>query len=280
MEKLKHFPGLNLPILVRTVVTHWGLIVQFTKRNFEMRHRGSYLGFVWAVLNPLFLLALYVFVFGYVFGGSFHVLENESKWDYGLGLFLGLTIFHLIADAIALAPPLITSHPNFVKKVVFPLEILPIATVGAATIHTAISLVMVLAGILAGGRGFSLYILYFPLVLLPTFFTALGLSWLISALGVFFRDIGQLVTVAVTGLMFASAIFYPASKGQTESPAIWEILRWNPLVHIVEIARDVVLWQRAPDPVALFGVNIFGIVMLLAGFAVFMRLKPAFSDVI
>ena len=111
---------------------HRELLWQFTLRNVELRHKGSHLGLIWSFLSPLLMLALYVLVFGYIFGGSFGVIRGETRVDYALGIFIGLTIFHLLAETLALAPSLIVGNPNFVKKVVFPLEILPAANVGAA----------------------------------------------------------------------------------------------------------------------------------------------------
>ena len=99
---------------------------QFTVRAVEMKHRGSYLGIIWTVINPLLMMGLYLFVFGTIFGGSFHALADETKLDYALGLFLGLTFFNVLAETISIAPSLIVTNPNLVKKVVFPLEVLPI----------------------------------------------------------------------------------------------------------------------------------------------------------
>src|SRR5882757_10050444 len=101
---------------------HRELLWQFTLRNVELRHRGSHLGLIWSLLNPLLMMGLYVFVFGYIFGGKFSVLPNETKIDYALAIFLGLTVFQIFAEVLATAPTVIISNPNFVKKVVFPLE--------------------------------------------------------------------------------------------------------------------------------------------------------------
>lgn len=253
------------------------LLWQFIVRNLEMRHRGSVLGFVWAVLNPLLMLVLYVFVFGYVFGGSFGVVANESRWDYGMGIFLGLSIFHLVSEAISTAPTIIVASPNYVKKVVFPVEILPAATVGASVMHMLITLAMVLAGAVFASHGLEWSALLLPVVVLPMIAMVLGLTWAIAALGVFFRDIGQLVGALVMVIMFASAIFYPV---QQIPPEAWTVLRFNPLIHTVEIARDVVLWHR---PVAwdhLVALYAMGAVTLVLGYALFARLKRTFADVI
>jgi len=273
------FALLNPALPISTLWTHRVLLWQFTLRNVEMRHKGSLLGFAWAVLNPLMMLALYVFVFGYIFGGSFGVIPDESKWDYGLGLFLGLSIFHLVAESIAISPGLITGNPNFVKKVVFPLEILPAAAVGSAVIHMAITLIMIVIGVLLGGHNLSWSALWLPVIILPVIALALGLSWLLSALGVFFRDIGQLVVAATTALMFASAIFYPASRVIEKAPWAWPVVRWNPLIHAIEAARDVIIWSRPISQPHLFALYLAGALAALVGFAAFTRCKRAFADV-
>jgi lipopolysaccharide transport system permease protein len=271
---------LNPWVPISTLWRHRELLWQFTMRNVEMRHKGSMLGFVWAVLNPLLMLVLYVFVFGFVFGGKFGVVPNETKWDYGLAMFLGLTLFQLLAEAIAVAPTVIVGSPNFVKKVVFPVEILPAAAVGAAVVHMLITLAMVLLGAILGGRFPSLELLVLPVILIAVVGFALGLSWLIAALGVFFRDIGQLINAMVAGIMFASAIFYPASLIQNHAPSAWLILKFNPLLQAVEMARDIVLWNRpiALDVLAWLLVGA-GLATSL-GFACFARLKSAFADVV
>ncbi|RKX35608.1 MAG: ABC transporter permease [Verrucomicrobia bacterium] len=259
---------------------HRGLLRQFTVRNVEMRHKGSILGIVWAVLNPLLTLAVYVFVFGFVFGGSFGVVENESRWDYGLGIFLGLAIFQLVAEAITVAPSLITTHQNFVKKVVFPLEILPAAAVGAGAFHMLITLAMVAIGVVAGGRALTVHALQLPIIILPILITSLGLAWLLAALGVFFRDLAQVVGALASALMFASAIFYPAIRVATEAPTAWAFLKFNPLLHTVEMAREAVLWSQPVFWPTLGWLYLGAGLTASLGYACFIRLKPAFADVI
>lgn len=273
------FSLLNPLCLCQTLYRHRHLLWQFTWRNIEMRHRGSFLGILWSVLNPLSMLALYVFVFGYIFEGRFGVVPNESKWDYGLGIFLGLSVFHLISESIVIAPTIITGNPNFVKKVVFPLEILPASAVGAAVFHMTITVVMIVVGLLLGGRSLSLSALWLPVIMLPMVALALGLAWLLAALGVFFRDIGQLVGAAATALMFASAIFYPASRVAEKAPLAWPFIRWNPLIHAVEAARDVLIWDRPFSTYKVGMLYLAGGLAALIGFACFARSKRAFADV-
>jgi len=256
---------------------HRELLWQFTQRNVELRHKGSHLGLIWSFANPLLMLGLYVFVFGYIFGGSFGVLPQETRIDYGLGIFLGLSLFHFLVEVLSGAPVLIVSNPNFVKKVVFPLEILPAAATAAAAFHLLISLTLVLLGIVFFGQGLDSGVLWLPVTLVPLVLLGLGISWFFSALGVFFRDIAQLIQFLAAGLMFASAIFYSASK----IPAAgWAFLKFNPLLLAVEITRDGVLWQRSPNLTHLAYLWIFGLTACWLGHAAFKKMKPAFADVL
>ncbi len=255
---------------------HRDLLWQFTVRNVELRHKGSYLGIVWSFLNPLLMLALYVLVFGYIFGGSFG-RPDETRMDYGLGIFLGLTLFHFASEVLVTSPAIIVGNPNFVKKVVFPLEILPAANVGAATFHLLIGLGLVLIGVMVFGGGLAWSLLWLPVILLPLVLTLLGLNWLFSALGVFLRDIGQLMQFLSLALLFASAVFYPLHKIPS---AIWHLLRYNPVLLAIDLARDAVLWREPLNYVHLAYLYGFGLVAAYAGYAVFRRLKPAFADVL
>jgi lipopolysaccharide transport system permease protein len=253
------------------------LLLQFTLRNVELRHKGSHLGLVWSVLNPLLMLGLYVFVFGYVFGGSFREIPNETRLDYALAIFLGLTLFHLVAEILGNAAGIIAANPNFVKKVVFPLEVLPAAQVGASAFHMGISFSLVVLGIATVGPGLSLNSLWMPLIILPLVLLALGLAWFLAAAGVFFRDLGQIVGVLSIGIMFASAIFYPSSQ---IPPTAWAILKFNPILLAVELARDSLMWHHAINLNHLGYLWVIGIGGGVGGYWCFRRLAPAFADVL
>lgn len=256
---------------------HRALLWQFTQRNVELRHKGSHLGLIWSFANPLLMLGLYVFVFGFIFSGSFGVIPNETRVDYGLGIFLGLSLFHFLAEVLASSPTLIVNNPNFVKKVVFPLEVLPAAAVGAAAIHLLISLALALVGIIIFGNGLSLGILWLPAVVVPLCLLALGIAWFFSALGVFFRDTTQVMQFLVAVLMFASAVFYSASR---IPGAAWTILKFNPLLLAIEIARDSALWLKTPNSHHVIYLWIASLVICWLGHAAFKKMKPAFADVL
>jgi lipopolysaccharide transport system permease protein len=256
---------------------HRALLWQFTERNVELRHKGSHLGIMWAFLGPLLLLGLQVLVFGYIMNGRFGVIPNETKIDYGLGLFMGMSLFHFTAEVLTTAPALITANSNFVKKVVFPIEIIPAAAVGSAFIHVAISLCLVLLGVTFFGQGITLGVLWLPVILIPMVLAGLGAAWFIAAFAVFVRDIAQLLQFGTMALMFASAVFYPASS---IPPAAWTFMRFNPLLLAIEIARDAVLWHRSPNLTHVFYLWLFGLAACAVGYAVFRKLRPAFADVL
>lgn len=256
---------------------HRELLWQFTLRNVELRHKGSHLGLAWSLLNPLLMLGLYVLVFGYIFGGRFGVLPHETRADYAIAIFLGLSIFHFTAEVIATAPLVIVGNPNFVKKVVFPLEILPAANVGAALFHLLISLTLVLVSAVAFGEGVHLGVFWLPVILLPVVLFCLGMSWLFSALGVFFRDIGQMMQFLSMTLMFASAVFYSTQK---IPPAAWVYMRFNPVLVAIELARNAALWERPVNLNHLGYLYLCGFTACYLGHRTFARLKPAFSDVL
>lgn len=257
---------------------HRGLLWQFTRRNFELTLKGSHLGLAWSFLNPLLLMALYVSVFGYIFEGTYGVTPNESRMDYAVGIFLSLSIFNLLSEVISVAPSIIISNPNFVKKVVFPLEILPAAAVGATALRFCISIALVFAAILLSGVQLSLSALWLVPILLPLLFMGMGLSWLISALGVFIRDIGQLTAFLSQALLYASAIFYPAQKIPHEG--LWQVLHYNPILLAISMSRDVVLWQLPANMKHLGFLYLAGLFVLTLGHTVFKRLKPTFADIL
>ncbi len=250
---------------------------QFTVRTVEMKHRGSYLGFIWMVINPLLMMGLYLFVFGKIFGGHYGVLKHETMLDYAFGLFLSLTYFNVLAETIAISPILIITNPNLVKKVVFPLEVLPLAQIGASWFNFLISLTLVILGSLFFGPGLAPHaLLWLPLITLPHLLLTIGLAWMLSALGVFFRDVQHIVQFGVQVILYASAVFY--------SPLIikppWTFLDWNPFLHTVDLARGAVLWGSPINLHHLAYTYVWGIAVFLGGYWFFRKTQPAFADVI
>lgn len=253
------------------------LLWQFTKRQIEGRHKGSLLGFGWSVLNPLLMLAIYTFVFSVIFPGHFANRPDDGPIAYAFTIFLGLCFYHLFVDSFAPAPSVIVTNPNFVKKVVFPLEILPAAAVGAAVFHFLVVLALFFAGAFATGIPIGWTALWLPLIVLPLIMLSLGTCWLLAALGVFLRDLQQLVTFAALVLMWASAIFFSPAKIPVP---VWRFLKFNPLLQAIDLARNTVLWGESPSPKALLYLYLSSLVMLAFGYWVFRKARPAFADVL
>jgi lipopolysaccharide transport system permease protein len=253
------------------------LIWQFTLREVQGRYRGSYLGILWALITPLFMLIVYTFVFSVIFGAKWTGSESESFMDFALILFSGMIAFNVFSDCVTRAPTLIIGNPNYVKKVVFPLEILPMSVLGSAVIHSLMSLGIVLVGLLLSTGKLYWTLLYLPLVYLPLAALTLGISWLLASLGVFIRDIGNFIGVVITLLFFLTPIIYPIS-------AVPEFLRpvfqLNPLSVIVEDFRRVVMWGQPPDWPWLGGVILLSGLVMLGGYMWFMKIKRAFADVV
>lgn len=256
------------------------LIREFTRRNIELRHRGSRLGALWALINPLTMLALYFVIFGVIYSTRFGAIPGETAYDCLLAMFLGLSLFHAFSETLSWAPNLIASNPNFVKKVVFPLEVLPVAHIGAALFHLSVSLSLVLVGSLFSTPGLTWHVLWLPVLVLPLLMLSLGTAWLLAALGVFIRDIGQLSAFAVTVLLFASAIMFPAALIGKQSPELWSVLRFNPLLQIVDLARQTVLWHQPLDLAKVTYVYGFAGVVLMGGAAFFALLRRSFAEVL
>lgn len=264
---------------MRNIWRHRELAWQFAVREIQLRHRGSRLGAVWALVNPLSMLVLYWFIFGKMFGSRFGVIPNETEYDFVLAMFLGLAMYHVFTETLGWSPMVIAGNPNFVKKVVFPLEVLPVAKVGDAAYHLAVSLGLVLVGSVFSSAGLGWSVLWLPVLVLPLLMIALGVAWALSATGVFLRDVTQITPFIGTALQFASAVMFAPAK-IAQIPAAWEVLRFNPLLQILDLARRVVLWHEPMYWTRLGYVYAFALVTLVLGYALFMLLRKSFAEVI
>lgn len=253
------------------------LIWQMTRREIAARYRGSIIGLAWSFINPILMLAVYTFVFSVVFKARWQTGGTESRTDFALILFAGLIVFGLFSEVVNHAPRQIVSNPNFVKKVVFPLEILSWVSLGSVLFQSLVSLSVLLLAQLILNRTFPWTVVLFPLVLLPLIFASLGTAWFLAALGVYVRDIGQITAVFTTVLMFLSAIFYPLSA-LPEGYQSW--LRLNPLVVIIAESRKVLIFGRLPDWSWLGIAMVIGLIIAFAGFWWFQKTRKGFADVL
>ena len=226
----------------------------------------------------MLMLSIYFVVFGVIFGGHFRNPNIESLKDYAMAMFLGLTLYQLLADTLGSAPLLITGNANLVKKVVFPLEVIPLAQVGGLWFNLAIGLVLALGGWVVVGERLSFSgLIWLPMILAPLLMLSAGLAWFFAALGVFFRDLAQAMPFVAQVIMYSSAVFYPVSRIPS---SVWAFLKWNPFLQTVVLAREVVLWDLPVNLKVLSYTYAAGIASLVVGRLVFKKLRPAFADVI
>ncbi|CAG9234250.1 Transport permease protein [Paraburkholderia tropica] len=262
--------------MFRMFVANRGLIAALTVREVLGRYRGSMLGMFWAVFQPILMLAVYTFVFGVIFrsrwpGGT------GSRAEFALVLFSGLLVFNMFAECLNRAPSIILSNVNYVKRVVFPLEILPLVAVAVALFHLFISFLVWLVFYLIAIGVPSVTVLLFPIALLPLIFLSLGIAWFFSALGVFIRDTAQITGLFTTVLMFLSPIFYSADSIPARFRPVAEL---NPLVPVIEQVRRVLMWHEGLDLHAYLPVLLLSIVVLFGGFWWFEKTRKGFADVL
>jgi lipopolysaccharide transport system permease protein len=262
--------------MFRSLWRNRALVIALVKREIIGRYRGSFLGLFWSFFNPLFMLAVYTFVFSVVFQARWGI-ESGSKIQFSLVLFVGLIIFNLFAECVNRSPGLILSNINYVKRVIFPLEILPIVNIGAAIFHTCISIfVWIVVYIFYYGSPYAT-ILYLPVIIAPLAFFILGFSWMLSSIGVYLRDVSQIVSLLTMVLMFLSPIFYPV----TAIPESYRIFLYlNPLMPAIEQARSVMLFGEHPDFMVLGGYWVAMIGVAWIGFAWFQKTRKGFADVL
>lgn len=263
--------------LIESACRHRGLLAALARRDVLGRYRGSVLGLAWSLATPVLMLLVYTFVFGVVFQARWSAGAAASQAEFALVLFVGMMVFGLFSEVLLRAPTLIVGNVNYVKKVVFPLEILPPMVLSAALFHLAVSLAVWLAAHLALVGLPPPTALLLPLVVLPVMLLALGLGWLVAALGVYLRDVGQVITVLVTALLFLAPVFYPL-KAVPEVARAWFYL--NPLTLPIEMARDVLYWGKVPHP-GLWALTLLaGGAVAWAGFAWFQKTRKGFADVL
>lgn len=256
---------------------HRKLIYQLAKREVLGRYRGSLVGLAWSFLNPLLMLAVYTFVFSYVFNARWAGAVEGSRAEFAVILFAGIMVHGFLSECISKAPNLVLGNASYVKKVVFPLEILTWSAVASAFFHMTITLaVLLIAQYLLLGR-FPLTILYFPLVIFPLVLVSAGVTWFFAALGVYYRDVGQITGLLATVLLFMSPALYPVSA---LPPSMQRLIYLNPLTFIIEQSRNVLMWGIAPDWIALMKYFLVSLVIAYLGYYWFQLVRRGFADVV
>ncbi|MGE4403678.1 MAG: ABC transporter permease [Desulfobulbus sp.] len=256
---------------------HRQLILSLVRQEVIGRYKGSVLGMLWSFFNPIFMLTVYTFVFSVVFRARWDISTGESRAEFALVLFAGLLVFNVVAECYTRAPSLILQNPTYVKRVVFPLELLPLTVFGAALFHATISLVVLLVFSFFVIGIPSVTVLFFPLLIIPLAVICLAGGWFLSSLGVYLRDVSQVVGIIVTAWMFLTPIFYPLSV-IPEKYRQWMLL--NPLSFLVEQARDLLIFGEFMDWRGYFTLTFSGIFMAWLAFAWFQKTRKGFADVL
>ena len=228
---------LNPLQIVADIWRHRYLLGQLVKRDVLLRYRGAMFGVLWIFLSPLLMLSIFAFVFGHIFQARWP--QQNENMPFWLVLYSGLIVFNIFSEAVSRSPLAVRGYPSFVKKIIFPVEILPLIPLGAGLVHGAFNFLILLAA-LAWTGNLHVQVLLFPLLLIPVLLLALGFSWFLAAWGVFIKDMTQIVPLFVQMLMFLSPVFYPASAVPA---ALRPIYQYNPLSAVIETTRAVVVGQ-------------------------------------
>lgn len=248
-----------------------------SRREVIGRYKGSVLGLLWSFLNPVFMLTVYTFVFSVVFKARWGVDGNDSKTQFAVVLFVGMIVHGLFAEVVNRAPSLILANVNYVKKVIFPVEILPVITMCAALFHGLVSLAVLLVAFFIFNHFLYWTVIFIPLVLLPLVVLTLGCAWMLASLGVFIRDVGQTIGIVTTVMMFLSPVFFPI----TSLPEVYRpLFMANPLTFIIEQAREVLIWGHLPNWIGLGIYAVVATVVAWVGYIWFQKTRKGFADVL
>lgn len=262
--------------MIKTLYKNNYLLRQLVKKDIQQRYQGSVLGMLWSFIVPLLMLVIYTFVFSEVFQAKWDI-NTDDKYQFALVLFCGLTAFNMVGEVMNRSTVLIASNTNYVKKVIFPLEILPVVTVFSALFNAVIGFMILIVAQLVIYHTVSATIYFVFFALIPLVILCIGLGLLISAISVYLKDVNNFVSVLVTVLMYMSPVFFPLTSVPENFKFICEV---NPLTYIIENFRNVVLYGRSLDW-KYYGIScIVAVAVYLLGKVVFMRAKEGFADVL
>ncbi|MCA0297421.1 MAG: ABC transporter permease [Proteobacteria bacterium] len=264
--------------MIKSLWSHRQLLAQLSRREVASRYKGATMGVAWSFITPILMLAVYTFVFSVVFKARWGAADApESNAQFAIIMFVGIVMHGLFAEVINRAPSLVLGNVNYVKKVVFPLEILPGVAISSALFHMCVSLVVLFSAMLLINGAVHWTAVFLPMVVLPLVVLTLGLAWFLAALGVFLRDVTQVTSIITMVMLFLAPVFYPIT-------AIPENYRWlimiNPLTFIIEQSRDVIIWGRLPDFLGLAVYSVVASIVAWLGFAWFQKTRKGFADVL
>lgn len=281
MQQVMHDPHARHPAgfsaLIKSALRNRHLILSLVRRDVAGRYRGSWAGLAWSFFNPLFLLAVYSFVFSVVFKTRWSSTEAMPVKNFALVLFAGIIVHGILAECLQRAPTLILANPSYVKRVIFPLEVLPWVALLSALFHAAISLLVLVCAQLVLAHSIPVTSLWLPVVLLPFALLSLGVTWMLAAVGVYIRDVAQFTGILSTALLFMAPVMYPVAA-LPERMRPWMYL--NPISFIVEQVRNVLMFGGLPNWGGLALYSAVSILVAWLGFWCFQRARKGFADVV
>jgi lipopolysaccharide transport system permease protein len=259
---------------VKRLPIYWNLILDFSRRDIEKKYRGSFLGLFWTFLSPLLMLGVYTFVYSYVLQVR---VGGMDRMDFVIWLYAGLTVFFFFSDVAITAPATIRSVPNYVKKVIFPLEILVSSRIVVAFFSFTINFCLLIILFWLKHHAVHGTVLWTPLILLPTMIFTYGLALILASVGVFVRDVDELSRFFIRVLFYLAPIVYPLTFVPER---FYSVIWMNPLTSMVENFRRIVFFGFMPDWQQFIGFFVVSIIIFLLGRSCFIKLRPAFADVL
>jgi lipopolysaccharide transport system permease protein len=251
------------------------LILSLSRRELAARYKGSALGIIWAVLTPIVMIAIFTIIFAGIFKAKF--TASDSQWDYALYLFCGLLPWNAFQESLSLSSNAVVNRANLVKRVVFPLETLPVAQTLAAIANQMFGTIALLLGIILIRHELHATLFYLPVLLIPQFIATVGGAWLLASLGVFIRDIVQGTNLVLLAWMYLTPIIYP----ETIVPEPYRrIVNLNPFSPLIRSYRRIILDGAAPDWSGLAYFAAFAIAAFIFGYWWFARTRKNFADVV
>lgn len=271
---------INIAAPFKLISDNRELLRQLVKRNIYGRYKGTVGGLAWSVIQPLLMLAVYTFIFSVVFKARWGNLPSgglDGSYAFSVIMFCGMTVFSVFSESITAAPMLIVGNPNYVKKVIFPIEILPIAQVISSMIINLIWMAILFIGAVFLLNSLSWTMLLLPVIFIPFLFFTAGLSFFVASLGVYFRDLAYVTGIIVQILFLLTPIFYST---QMVPEKFQFVLQLNPLTWVVEETRSVFLFKQLPNWDAIIVIIIMSFVTFQLGYVWLNKTKKGFADVL
>ncbi len=261
---------------IMTFKNNISLVYEMARRDVIGRYKGSALGLLWSLFNPLVMLAVYTFAFGFIFKAKWPGMSNDP-FSFALTLFPALLVFNYFSECVSRAPSLVVSNPSYVKKVVFPLATLPVMVSASALFHFSIGFIVWCIASLAITGTLHATLLMAPIVLLPLILFSLACSWILASLGVYLRDIQQIMNVITSALIFLSPVFYPIESVPEQYRGFIE---GNPLTQYVQMLRDSMVFGKTPKISDFIFSFLLSVGLAIAGYWWFHLTKKGFADVL